>query len=103
MADSLISLELLVDKIIALTKILPKSVPEATRKDHIYEVMTTVTGDSLWETFNRRFDILFGEDCRDQEGQLHLIRRGKSGMHAVGNYLRTVVNDNQMKPFYAPM
>ena len=73
MADSLISLELLVDKIIALTKILPKSVPEATCKDHIYEVMTTVTGDSLWETFNRRFDILFGEDCRDQEGRLHLI------------------------------
>ena len=43
-----------------------------------------------FETFNKRFDALFAEDCRDAEGHLPHIRQGKSGMGLVGAYLKKV-------------
>lgn len=97
------SLEELVQDIVNLSKKLPQSVPEATKDDKIYEVMTNVDGESAWATFNRRFDILFGEDCRDKNGRLHHIRRGRHGMIKVTSYLsRVIVNENTLKGFYAP-
>ncbi|KZT64308.1 hypothetical protein DAEQUDRAFT_741379 [Daedalea quercina L-15889] len=96
-------LEQLVQDITELSKKLPGSVPEATKDDKIYTVMTSVTGNSHWGTFNRRFDILFGEDCRNEEGRLHYIRRGRHGMAKVTSYLnRVIVDENTLKGFYTP-
>ena len=68
MSDTLAQVEALVSRIADLTKRLPSSIPEVTRDDCIYTIMTTVNGDSMWETFNRWFDILFDENVRDENG-----------------------------------
>ena len=46
--------------------------------------------DAPFETFNRRFDALFGEDCRDLHGRLHHICQGKLGMGLVVLYLSKI-------------
>jgi hypothetical protein len=47
-------------------------------------------GEDTWQTFNKRFDALFAEDCRDGQGRLHHIRRGEFGMDMVVQYLSTL-------------
>jgi len=42
------------------------------------------------ETFNRRFDALFGEDCRDPHGRLHHVCQGKLGMGLIVLYLSKI-------------
>ncbi|KAH9912013.1 uncharacterized protein B0H18DRAFT_1127717 [Fomitopsis serialis] len=97
------NLERIVQEIVELSKKIPNSVAEATKDDRIYDVMTNIDGESAWATFNRRFDILFGEDCRDENGRLHHVRRGRHGMNKVTSYLtRIIVNENSLKGFYAP-
>jgi hypothetical protein len=39
--------------------------------------MNTEECDTPHETFNRRFDAMFAEDCRDSDGRLHHVRQGK--------------------------
>ncbi|KAH7904802.1 hypothetical protein BJ138DRAFT_1119065 [Hygrophoropsis aurantiaca] len=81
----------LIENIVSLSIGLPPSVPIATTEDRIYHVMQNVSGDDAWQTFNRRFDILFGEDCRDVDGRMHHIRQGPShGMGAVCAYLKSI-------------
>ncbi|KAJ6593318.1 hypothetical protein B0H19DRAFT_17359 [Mycena capillaripes] len=46
-------------------------------------------GDTA-STFNRRMDVLFGEDLRDAAGRLKYVAAGKHGMSAVVKYLKTV-------------
>jgi hypothetical protein len=46
--------------------------------------------DTPHETFNGRFDALFGEDCRDSDGRLHHVRQGKFGMGLVVSYLSKI-------------
>ncbi|KAJ7800454.1 hypothetical protein B0H14DRAFT_2616165 [Mycena olivaceomarginata] len=41
-------------------------------------------------TFNRRMDILFGEDCRNSQGRLPNILRGAAGMPLVVKYLQKI-------------
>lgn len=94
------ALEQLVQDITDFSKRLPAEIQEATKDDKIYTVMTKVKGDTPWETFNRRFDILFSEDCRDGNGRLHHIRRGRHGMNVVAAYLSRVVNEDQLKGVY---
>lgn len=82
-----------ISEIARLSKLLPHSIPDGAIGDHIHEVLTTVTHDEGdWPTFNRRFDILFGEDknCRDANGRFKHIRRGRYGMDAVCKYLHTL-------------
>ncbi|KAF7346859.1 Dimer-Tnp-hAT domain-containing protein [Mycena sanguinolenta] len=84
-----------VETIANLSKLLPDTVSEGTEEDEIYRVITTVQGldeGSISSTFNRRFDILFKEDgqCRDENGRLHLIRRGDLGMLLVVKYLQEI-------------
>ncbi|KAJ6483391.1 hypothetical protein C8R45DRAFT_1075593 [Mycena sanguinolenta] len=84
-----------VESIANLSKLLPDTISEGTEDDEIYRVITTIQGldeGSISSTFNRRFDILFKEDaqCRDENGRLHLIRRGDLGMMLVVNYLRKI-------------
>ena len=49
--------------------------------------MNSEERDSPHETFNRRFDVLFAEDCRDADGRLHHVRQGKLGMGLIVSYL----------------
>ncbi|TRM56516.1 hypothetical protein BD626DRAFT_541286 [Schizophyllum amplum] len=76
----------------SLVKRLPSSIPSAEKSGKIYKIITGPQKESAWMTFNSRFDVLFGEDCRDAEGNLLNIERGRFGMDAVSNYVaRTVV------------
>lgn len=80
----------LVKKISALSSSLSDAVPKGSKTDKIWSVMNTEEGDSPHETFNRRFDALFGEDCRDSHGRLHHVRQGKLGMGLVVSSLSKV-------------
>ncbi|KAJ7658004.1 hypothetical protein B0H17DRAFT_1145720 [Mycena rosella] len=55
-------------------------------------LITTVNGieGTIAGTFNRPFDILFGEDCRGGDGRLKNIRRGALGMTCVVDYLESI-------------
>ncbi|KAH9024612.1 hypothetical protein EDB85DRAFT_1894233 [Lactarius pseudohatsudake] len=66
---------------------IPKSVPIGNKRSKIHLVMTGNKGEDAWHTFNKRFDVLFAEDCRDGQGRLHHIRRGEFGMDLVVQYL----------------
>ena len=46
--------------------------------------------DTAHETFNRWFDALFGEDCRDASGRLLHICRGKLGLGLITSYLSKI-------------
>lgn len=89
----------LVNTIGKLVKQLPSSVLEATRQDKIYRVMTgpIPKGETQHETFNRRFDALFGEDCRDPNGRLRHVMRGRAGMMLVSSYLTRIVDNDDIK------
>ncbi|KAI1782567.1 hypothetical protein LXA43DRAFT_1142421 [Ganoderma leucocontextum] len=67
----------IVGEIERLSNVLPKTVPIGKKTDKLYQTLTgTISGESTWATFNRRMDILYGEDCRDGEGRLQNVRRG---------------------------
>lgn len=83
-------IQLLVKNIAALSNSLPRSVPNGTTKDKIWAVMHTQDGETMFETFNKRLDALFGEDCRDSDGRLYHIRQGKNGMGLVCAYLNQI-------------
>jgi hypothetical protein len=80
----------LITNITTLSECLPASVPLASAEDKIYEVMTGEEGENTWHTFNRRFDAIFGQDCRDEQGRLHYLRRGQFGMGIVCKYLQNM-------------
>lgn len=80
----------LVKDISTLSQGLPPSVKQATKDDKIWSVMNADEldeHDSEYETFNRRFDAMFGEDCRDSAGRLQHIRQGKLGLGLICAYL----------------
>lgn len=81
------------NRIQELVKALPKdTVPLAEKSGKIYTVIRTSTGDTAWETFDKRFNALYGADQYDRETQrlLH-IERGKYGLDAVCQYLTLAV------------
>jgi hypothetical protein len=80
----------LVKEITSLSISLPQDVPYGTTEDKIWIVLNTAERETPWETFNHRFDAVFGEDCRDVNGRLHLLRQGKYGMGAVCMYLSRI-------------
>ena len=77
----------LVNDITALSTKLPPFVQQATKGDKIWSVMNTDERNTVHETFNRRFDAMFGEDCHDSSGRLQYVRKGKLGMELVCSYL----------------
>lgn len=79
----------LVDRLTELSKKLPVSVPLATKESRIYRLVTTINEHDTYETFNRIFDLLFKEDnqCRNEEGRLIHVTRGKFGMDKFCSYL----------------
>jgi hypothetical protein len=86
----LTTIKSLVKEIITLSNVLPPSVPPGTKDDKIWSVMNGDAGETAHETFNRRFDAMFGEDCRDSMGRLQYIRRGQLGLGLVCNYLSAI-------------
>ena len=85
---SLEEIHLLVKNITTLSSSLPPSFPKANSKDKIWTVMHSPECDTPFKTFNKHFDALFAEDCRNPEGCLDEIRQGKSGMGLVSSYLK---------------
>jgi hypothetical protein len=86
--------------IITLTSLcqqLPSSIPKATKDGWVYHVVTSVNEDDPWQSFNHKFDLLFGEDCHNQKGHLHNIRCGKYGMGVVCTYLKGI---NTEEPWF---
>jgi len=71
---------------------LPASIPEGKQDGKLYHVITNVMGvdEDVFSTFNRCFDILFGKDCRDNDGRLKNIEHRKYGMDAVCVYLKSI-------------
>src|SRR3954452_23962893 len=84
------TIESLVSEIRALSDTLPNSIALGSPDDKIWTVLNGSEGETVWETLNRRFDTLFGEHCRDENGRLHYVRRGQYGMHAVCTYLSSI-------------
>ncbi|KAF8217802.1 hypothetical protein K438DRAFT_1925160 [Mycena galopus ATCC 62051] len=84
-------MEALVEQIDTLIRKLPSNVPIAARESHISSSLTLPGEDGkAASSFNRRTDVLFGEDVRDATGRLKYVAAGKYGMHAVVKYLKTV-------------
>jgi hypothetical protein len=86
----------LVKEITALSSSLSDAVLKGSKDDKIWSIMNIKEGDIPHETFNRRFDALFGEDCRDSGGCLHYVCQGKLGMGLVMSYLSKI---NWIKDF----
>lgn len=82
----------LIKNITALSISLPPSVPIAKQDGKIYTTLLRVNEGETWMTFNRIFDILYKEDneCRDENGRLRYILRGKYGMDKICAYLNGV-------------
>jgi hypothetical protein len=80
----------LVKNIASLSNALPQSVQQGTKDDKIWCVMNAGERDTAHETFNCRFDAMFGEDCRYSSGHLLHIRKGKLGMALVTSYLSKI-------------
>lgn len=87
---SVATIKLLVKEISTLSTSLLDSVLNGSKDDKIWSVMNTEELDTPHETFNRRFDAMFGEDCRNSDGQLHYVRQGKLGMGLVVSYLSKI-------------
>lgn len=45
---------------------------------------------NAWQTFNKRFDALFWENCHNASGQLCHIHRSEYGMDRVNAYLSSI-------------
>jgi hypothetical protein len=84
------TIEQLVKEINSLSTSLSDAVPKGSKDDKIASVMNSKEGDTPHETFNRRFDVLFGEDCHDSHGRLLHVRQGKLGMSLVVFYLSKI-------------
>jgi hypothetical protein len=80
----------LVKEISTLSNSLLDSVPKGTKDNKIWSVMNSAESEIPHETFNRRFDALFGEDCRDSDGRLQYVRQGKLGLGLVVSYLSKI-------------
>ncbi|KAG6901321.1 hypothetical protein C0995_013613 [Termitomyces sp. Mi166 len=84
------AIQALVKTITALSSDLPLSVKQGSKSDKIWTVMNAGEGETLHETFNRHFDAMFGEDCRDSNGHLGYVRKGKLGLGLVCLYLSKI-------------
>ncbi|KAF7328569.1 Dimer-Tnp-hAT domain-containing protein [Mycena venus] len=91
----------LIKKIGKLSPLLPETVPEAPADDDIHRIITRLEhpDGTVAATFNRRFDILFGEDTRGSDGRLKNIRRGDFGMGCVVEYLNSIHWESARIPF----
>lgn len=94
-----IAVEEQIEVLSSLVSSLPCHVPLATKDDEIARIFTKIpvpnNADLQWPVFNRRMDILFGEDVRNG-GRLANILRGPFGMDMVMEYLSKSVNEGSL-------
>jgi len=88
--SALATIKQLIKEINVLSNSLSDVVLKGSKDDKIWSVMNTKEGDTPHETFNHRFDALFGEDCHDSGGCLHYVHQGKLGMGLVSSYLSKI-------------
>ncbi|RXW12861.1 hypothetical protein EST38_g12992, partial [Candolleomyces aberdarensis] len=84
-----------------LQSLLPNNIPEGTEDGHIASIFSRVPvpdgAEELWEVFNRRMDLLFGEEMRNEAtGRLLHVTRGPFGMGLVIGYLEDTVKANPL-------
>jgi hypothetical protein len=85
--STLATIRLLVKDIGMLSCTLADSIPKGSKDNKIWAVMNTSECNTPFETFNKCFNALFGEDCRNADGCLQHICQGKLGMSLVVLYL----------------
>ncbi|KAF8234643.1 hypothetical protein L208DRAFT_1376796 [Tricholoma matsutake] len=88
----------LITNLVSLTESLLASIPNALHDGKINHVLMTVEGEEFFETFNRRFDILFGEHCWGENGRLVHIQHGKYGMDALLRWFTLFNNPKKSQP-----
>lgn len=88
--STLATIKRLVKEIGSLSSSLSDAVLKGTKDDKLWSAMMAAECDTPHETFNRRFDALFAEDCCDSDGRLHHVRQGKCGMGLVVSYLSKI-------------
>lgn len=79
----------MISQLKTLAEGLPTSIPLAKKGDKIEHVLANATGDDAFHTFNRRYDALFGLDCR-RHGRMIYVHRGERGMLAYCRYLESI-------------
>jgi hypothetical protein len=87
---TVVEIQSLIKNIITLSNDLPLSVPSGVKEDKIWTVMNAAQGDTAHEMFNKRFDAMFGEDCRNSAGRLQYVRKGKLGLGLICSYLSSI-------------
>src|SRR5258708_19110569 len=85
-----VTIKPLLKDISALSSTLSDAVPKGSKDNKIWSVFNTKERDIPHETFNHRFDALFGVDCRDSRGRLLHVRQGKLGIGLVISYLSKI-------------
>lgn len=70
---------------------LPPSIPEGERKGAIHQVLNNIHTANGWESFNTKFDTLFGVSTINADGTLKNLTRGPKGaglvMRALEHFL----------------
>ena len=87
---SILDIQVSVSEIKVLCSELLMTVQNGSNQCKINQVLSLEEGESVWQTFNQRFDVLFGEDCRDAAGWLCHIHHGEFGMDKVNMYLSSI-------------
>ena len=80
----------LIKVITTLSNSLPQSIPLGTKEDKIWTAMHTEESKTAHETFNRHFDAVFREDCRDAASHLQYLHKGKLGLGNICTYLSKI-------------
>ena len=88
--SSIHDIQATVSQIQTLCTELLSTIPQGSNRSKITQVLDGPEYESPWQTFNKRFNALFAEDCRDEAGRLHHICRGKYGMDKMNNYLASI-------------
>ncbi|PPR07539.1 hypothetical protein CVT24_007136, partial [Panaeolus cyanescens] len=84
----------------SLQPLLPDTLPLATRESRVNEIFVKqpepTSLDEWWEVFNRRMDILYGDNTRigdtEKTRRLQNMERGQYGLSQVVLYLEKTVN-----------
>ena len=87
---SILDIQVSVSEIKILCSKLPVIVQNGSNRCKINQVLSLEEGELAWKTFNKRFDALFGEDCRVAAGQLCHIHCGEYGINKVNTHLSSI-------------
>src|SRR5258708_12867705 len=87
-----VTIKHLLKDISALSNTLSDAVPKGSKDDKIWSVLNTKEGDIPHETFNHRFNALFGEDCCDFAARLLHVRQPNLAIALFISYLPQITS-----------